>query len=341
MPHGEDAARTGLYYLDRFGNLELLYQDPEISCMYPIPLAPRPRPPVVASALDPRLGDEGEFILADVQRSLFPLPGARPIRELRIWQVLPKSETHVANSPRLGHANAEGARMLLGTAPVEADGSAYFRAPARKPLYFQAVDEAGHAVQNMLSVVYLQPGERLGCVGCHEPRGMAASPKSLLAAKRPPSRIEPGPDGSRPLCYPRLVQPVLDRHCVRCHDGAPEQGKGRPVLTGARAGLFTKSYESLKAYVCWHEWGGGGGPENGGRQVTATRPGSCGADRSRLSKILEKHAQAERIKLADEDRRRIDIWLDGNVSFYGVYEEAKRQAQLRGEAVEPPPEKCQ
>ena len=105
-----------------------------------IPLAPRPTPPVIASSLDPSLGDEGEYLLANVRQSHFPLPESRPVRELRIYQILPKSETHVANKPRIGYANAESARMLLGTVPVEEDGSAYFRAPAGKPLAFQAVD---------------------------------------------------------------------------------------------------------------------------------------------------------------------------------------------------------
>ncbi|MEA3227355.1 MAG: hypothetical protein U9Q07_15500, partial [Planctomycetota bacterium] len=135
------------------------------------PLQERPLPQIVPSTLDKNLGDEGEFVLADVRRSLFPLPASRQIRQLRVFQVLPKTSTHIANKPRLGYANAESARMLLGTVPVEADGSAYFRAPAQKPIYFQAVDETGRAVQSMRSVTYLQPGERRSCTGCHEPRG--------------------------------------------------------------------------------------------------------------------------------------------------------------------------
>ena len=63
---------------------------------------------------------EGEFILADVRWSLLPMPADRPIRELRVYQVLPKETTHMANRPRIGIANAESARMLLGSVPVEA-----------------------------------------------------------------------------------------------------------------------------------------------------------------------------------------------------------------------------
>jgi len=321
---------TGLYYFDRFGNLELLYRQEGISCMYPIPLVPRRRPPVVAGGPEASLGEEGEFILTDVRRSHFPLPAGRSVKELRIFQVLPKSSTHVANRPRIGHANAESARMLLGTVPVEADGSAYFRAPARKPLYFQAVDATGRAVQSMRSVTYLQPGERRGCVGCHEPVGSVAAPRRLAALGRRPSVIRPGPDGTRPFSYPRLVQPVLDRHCVRCHHGKGPEAPKRPVLTGELEGTFTRSYNSLRPYVRWYEWGGGSISAN------VTRPGRIGADASRLTGILAGPRHAGRVKLPEEDRRRIYIWLDGNVPFFGTYGKSEQHAQRAGEAVPPP-----
>ena len=68
-----------------------LYRDERISSMYPIPLKPRARPPVMASALDPNLGDEGEFLVSDVRNSFFPMPADRAIREYceKIWQVNP------------------------------------------------------------------------------------------------------------------------------------------------------------------------------------------------------------------------------------------------------------
>ncbi|HUT01805.1 MAG TPA: hypothetical protein VM031_05085 [Phycisphaerae bacterium] len=323
---------TGLYYFDRFGNKELLYRQEGISCMYPVPLVARPAPPSPAGTPDGGLGAEGEFLLTDVGRSHFPLPAGRRIATLRIFQVLPKT-THIANQPRIGHANAESARMLLGTVPVEADGSAYFRAPAGKPLYFQAVDAAGRAVQSMRSVAYVQAGERRGCVGCHEPVGGVAPARRLLALTRPASRIRPGPDGTRPFSYPRLVQPVLDRHCVRCHDGKKAPATKRPVLTGEPAGEFTRSYRSLRPYVRWFEWGGASISPN------VTRPGRIGADASRLTKILTGPRHAKRVKLPTADWRRILIWLDGNVPFYGTYDKAAQHAQRAGKAVPPP--QCQ
>ncbi len=366
-PGVREDTQTGLYYFDRFGNLELLFREKGISAMYPVPLVPRPRPPAVPSTLDPteRDEEEGELYVADVRRSLMPLPEGRPIVGLRVWQVLPKTETHVANQPRLGYANAESARMLLGTVPVDRDGSAYFRVPAKRPLYFQAVDSGGRAVQTMRSVTYVQPGERRGCVGCHEPPQTAPPRRPPLALRRPPSAIEPGPDGTRPFSFVRLVQPVLDRHCVGCHDG-DGQAKGKPALTGKPQGEFSLSYENLKPFVRWYEWGG----KSIAQAVTV--PGHGGGDESPLLGILEdaNHKEAlgaglltppshrpqvssfasgdlrsapvrGRETLAQhgmpaEDRLRLTIWLDGNASFYGAYSAPERLAQRRGEDVPPP-----
>jgi len=341
-PKVEQDTETGLYWFDRFGNMELLYRRQGLSCMYPVPLAVRRTPPVVPGTLDPGLAGEGEFFLADVGQSLKPLPQSRAIRELRVFQVLPKTTTHVANKPRIGYANAESARMLLGTVPVEADGSAYFRAPARKPLYFQAVDRTGRAVQSMRSATYLQPGERRGCVGCHERPGRPPPLRPTLAARRPPSVIRPGADGTRPFSYPRLIQPLLDRHCVVCHDdpsvghkNAPPNGrkgpaKSQPDLTGRPAETFTRSYLSLRPYVRWYEWG------SASIDHITTTPGRIGADASPLPGILEDSNHAGHVRLSDAQWRRLYVWLDGNAPFYGTYGQEEQRAQRDAEAVAPP-----
>lgn len=323
---------TGLYYFDRFGNLELLYRQEGISAMYPIPLRSRPTPPDIASTREQEMGNFGEFLLADVRAGHFPLPADRPIHELRVFQILPKSRTHVANDPRIGYANAESARMLLGTVPVERDGSAYFRAPAGKPLYFQAVDEQGRAVQTMLSVAYLQSGERRGCIGCHERRTQSAvAPgRQLLAAKRRPSEIVPGPIGTRPFSFPLLVQPILDRHCVRCHDGSTGKDKSNLVLTGKSKDEFSAAYANLRPFVRWYEWGGDT------IDAIVSKPGRCGADESKLTKIVTNSIRDNRVKMTDEELRTIYLWLDANAPFYGTYEIDQRLAQKAGQSVDPP-----
>jgi hypothetical protein len=247
-----------------------------------------------------------------------------------VFQLLPKSRTDSQSYPPICHPFAYGpnARMLLGTVPVEKDGSAYFRAPAKKPLYFQAVDAGGRAVQSMRSIVYLQPGERRSCVGCHERPGMGPASREAMAFARPPSAIQPGPDGSLPFGYPRLIQPILDRHCVRCHDGSAGPDKSKLVLSGEpegnRALAWSRSYVNLKPYLGLH-------------MPTVSRPGQIGADRSPLTAILTGETHGKYVKLPDEDLRKVYLWLDANAPFYGTYEEEDLHAQQLGQAVLPPP----
>ncbi|MBM3474889.1 MAG: hypothetical protein FJX75_16630 [Armatimonadetes bacterium] len=320
-----DASHTvtqGLYLQDRSGQRELLYRDPAISSEYALPLRPRLRPrasPDVQTA-DTR---EGRFALLNVYDSALPFPAGR-IRELRVIQVLPKTTIN-ADDPPISIARQVSARQLLGTVPVEEDGSAYFAAPAGLPVYFQAVGEDGMAMQTMRSLTYLQPGETVSCVGCHEPRDTTPTNHSPLALRRAASSIKPGPDGSLPFSYPRLVQPLLERHCVSCHGAQDAAGGVR--LTGDHAGSdpYSFSYRALakKDWVHWFD------SVNGGEWVPLTTPGQFGARASRLTALLrEGH---EGVKLPPEDLERISLWIDLNVPFYGVYEPEQVAAQKRGE----------
>lgn len=320
----------GLYWCDAFGNKELLYRDPNISSQWPLPLSPRAKPPVLRMpshwAENTPERPEGTFLLKNVYESWPKLPDVE-IRGLRIVQVLPKTTPH-ANNPRVGAANASPGKQVLGTVPVERDGSAYFRVPARTPVAFQALDAQGRAVQTMRSLVYLQPGEQISCTGCHERRSTAAAGGgNVAAAARAPSTIAPGPDGSRPLSYPILVQPVLDRHCVQCH--SPQKPEGKVVLTGAPAGGFTHSYNALVKQVSYSAWGN---PQNNFEPLTA--PDRFGARASKLIKLLDRGHYD--VKLSPEEWERIVTWIDANALFYGTFKPADQARQLRGERIAGP-----
>lgn len=331
-PDPNPAGMFGLYLVDCFGNKELLHRDPEISSLWPVPWQSRARPPQTVSPMNLASEEEGVFQMQDVYRAWPPLPPGN-ITRLRIVQVLPKTTWH-ANEPMVGMANASPGRQVLGTVPVETDGSAHFRAPARAALAFQALNEQGESVQTMRSVTYLQPGETAACIGCHESR-QSAPPTSRsvpIAFRRTPSTITPGPDGSNPFSYPRLVQPVLDRLCVRCHS-PPEPGGG-VVLTGERQGRFTVSYNTLAPRVPFSAWGGKTGDFRAVNSEPMTRPDFFGARASSLMKLLRQgHAK---VALTQDDFERLATWMDANALFYGTFDPDGQARQLRGDRIAAP-----
>ncbi|MBN1816863.1 MAG: discoidin domain-containing protein [Sedimentisphaerales bacterium] len=325
----------GIYLVDVFGNKELLYRDPEIACQNPIPLRPRQRPPVVPDAALRVAQDEpaeGTMAVMNVYDSLAPWPKGIRIKALRIYQILPMSVPSGEPPHEIGLRLPTGldsvilARYVLGTAPVEADGSAHFYVPAKKEVFFQALDQDGLAIQSMRSATYVQPGEQLLCQGCHEPRHRAPSaPQRLpLALQRPPSRLRPDVDGSNPFSYPRLVQPVLDKHCVACHKEQPEKAPrlDDEVIVKGRQKWYASYFSLAPEFGYW---------KYGNRHRTT--PGQFGARASKLYALLkEGHYD---VKLSEEDMHRMTLWLDSCSVFYGVYEEEGGIAQLQGKIVQP------
>jgi hypothetical protein len=330
------AKNHGLYWIDRAGNRELIYRDPQFVCQSPMPLARRPRPPVIpegttqtaeAQAIHgPR---RASVAVMNVYQSDFAWPENTQIAALRVIQLLPKS-TAPPNEPRIGAATQTNARTVLGTVPVESDGSAYFEAPVGKAIYFQALDQQGRAVQSMRSATYLHPGEQLVCQGCHEGKHQppALPGKTPLALRRLPSRIEPEADGSNPFSYVRLVQPVLDRNCVGCH-----REKKALDLTGTLEGKFgwSRSYANLAAKYGFYFQVSNGSINTGVHGGSRSIAGQFGAMAAPLAKYLGPSHHG--LKLSDEDLRRINLWLDCNSEFYGSYENIEAQAQ--GKVVPP------
>ena len=319
----------GIYFCDAFGNRELVYRDPNISSLWATPARPRPVPPVVASALDKSRQDPesptGTFYLQNVYES-WPTQIPAKIKALRIVQVLPKT-TPNANQPMVGAASASPGKQVLGTVPVEEDGSAFFEAPAKTPILFQALDENGRMVQGMRSLVYLQPGESAGCVGCHEDRMATVANTRTVASTKQPATIAPGPDGSKPLSYPILVQPLLDQKCASCHNA--EKPEGGVVLTGEIDGTYTKSYNALINYVSFTYWGA---PD--GNKEPRTEPDAFGARPSKLTQILESgHYDVE---LTPEEWERLNVWIDANALFYGTFNVEDQAKQQRGERIAGP-----
>ena len=257
------------------------------------------------------------------------------IKALRVYQVIPMSVPSGDPPHEVGLRMPTAmdsvvlARYVLGTVPVEEDGSAHFTVPARKELFFQALDDRALAVQSMRSATYLQPGEFLVCQGCHEPRHRAPrAPQHVpLALQREPSKLKPDVDGTNPFSYPRLVQPVLEKHCTKCHQDNPDKAPrlDREVIAKGKnnRNKWYASYFSLVPEYAFQQYG----------HRHRTIPGSFGARASKLYALLEEGHHE--LKLPQEDLHRIAVWLDSCSIFYGVYEKEGGEAQLRAEVVTP------
>lgn len=305
----------GLYLCDAFGNLELIYRDPNISSMYPIPVRARKKPFAQPCRTEWDELQEGRFLVQDVYRGLRGVERGA-VKSLRIVGVPPKTQPHM-DSPSLGVSREDPGKFVLGTVPVEADGSAYFLVPSGVPLFFQALDDKGLALQTMRSLTYVQPGQTLSCIGCHEPRELAPGvAKPPLAAGREPSRITPGPAGSWPLRFDTLVQPVLDRSCVSCHrPGSEDKQAARFDLTAEN------SYQSLMAFA-----------EKDLEKLAFERDqsfvGQAPAANSKLLVLLTEANGHYGVRLDDDSFNRLVTWMDVYAQKLGSFS-AQQEQELR------------
>ncbi len=226
----------GIYLLDAWGGRELLYRDDRLSAMFPMPVRPRLKPDMVAELPAAKDDPYGEFFVADVHQGL-PESVRGKARYLRVVEA---HERHLLTLPwnlEVGIDSGFETKTVLGTVPVERDGSAYFRVPAGKAVFFAVLDENYRALHVMRMTTTVRPGERIGCIGCHET--MVRAPPRVrppLASLRPASTLQPPPWGDRPFGFPELIQPILDAHCTRCHDGSRGAEKAfdlRPPRTPA------------------------------------------------------------------------------------------------------------
>jgi hypothetical protein len=362
----------GLYVIDRYGNRELLYADPEISCKHPSLLRSRPRPPVLPSLLDTELAEQGlgQFTVQDVYRGLESSVPRGRAKYLQVSQEVPAaletlacgqyradhppftdfyaSPVHLVHGPtpsfvtrtpnaplaslRTNHnwsnhvseiepglyrVRESGgwpsyvAKASLGTVPVAEDGSANFLAPAGKVLYFHLLDAEYNELQRMRSVIQLQPGERRGCIGCHEDRQSSPSRETSSAMLQLPQRLQPPSWGTEPFDYQRVVQPVLNAQCIRCHDGRePDRIDLRGTLDANRV---PASYRALieGGWVHYFDF------TYGVRHFKA-EPLSFGTLQSRLWAVLaDKHH--EEVSLREPETRAVKTWIDLNCPLWPDY----------------------
>jgi hypothetical protein len=314
-----DSLEMGIYLADIFGNEILLHAEGP-GCFDPMPLGPRECPSVVPSRRDFE-SDVGYFYVADVYLGTHMEGVERgSVKYLRViespekrnwthpnWQgqgtIAPAMNWHDFNNKR-----------ILGTVPVQDDGSAYFAVPSDRFVYFQLLDENGMMVQSMRSGTVVQPGETTGCVGCHEDRRSAPPParsETVTALHHSPSSLAGWYGKPRLFSYMEEVQPVFDRSCVTCHDYGKDAGTVLN-LAADRTNTFNTSYNELwrkKLVNCI-----GAGP------AQIQQPYSWGSQASRLVEVIRSHHHD--VELDEESFDRIVTWIDINGPYYPRYDTA-------------------
>jgi len=312
--HGE---QMGIYLLDVFSNEILLHVEVP-GCFDPMPVGPKPRPMVVPSRRDFK-NRNGYLYIVNVYEGTH-MKGVQPgtVKYLRVVESPEKRFwTHAqwggqgVHCPAMNWHSFENKR-ILGTVPVNEDGSAYFEVPSDKFIYFQLLDANKMMVQSMRSGTVVQSSEFTGCVGCHDNRRDTPkqfSEKIPMALKRQPSKLNGWKGEPRLFNYATEVQPVFDKHCVSCHDFGTEAGK-KLILAGDRTITFNASYNELwrKKYI----------KDIGAGPSDTQQPYSWGSHASKLVKVIrEGHYD---VKLNSDEFERIVTWIDINGTYYPRYD---------------------
>jgi len=291
----------------------------DVGCFSPMPLAPITRPDDVSVH---RKYDEtpGRFYVVDVYKGTHMEGVERgTVKYLRVVES-PEKRFYTMQGWAGQGTEAPGVnwdsfetKRILGTVPVEEDGSAYFEVPPYTFVFFQLLDENGMMIHSMRSGTVVQPNETQGCVGCHDNRIYAphAPSAAMPAAFTRPADTLDGWQGEPPKMFNYLsdVQPVFDAKCMSCHDyGGP--GTVKVTLAGDKGLCFNASYAEL--------WRKGYTGAIGAGQAAIQPAKAWGSHASRLVEILQS-THTNRVTLTAEEFDRIVTWIDQNAVYYPSY----------------------
>ncbi len=308
------AHRNGIYVMDGEGSLDLVYQLPEeergnFQCHEPRPLGPRPRERVIPARTN-LSKPTGRLVLEDIYHGR-NMEGVErgAVKKLLVLQQLPKPVNFSGGMEPLTIGGSFTLAEIVGEVPVEPDGSAYMEVPALRSLFFVALDEDDRCVKRMHSFHIVQPGETTSCVGCHEQRVRTPLPvrNDLLAMRRRPSPVQPIEDVPSVLDFPRDIQPILDKHCVSCHN--PDKRDGHVDLTGDKTARYTMSYWTMQTRNL---------VVDGRNQPFGNRPPyTYGSASSRLLTLMDgSHYGA---KPSDLERKTVRLWIETSATYPGTY----------------------
>ncbi len=297
----------GLYLVDVYDNMTCLMQAEGEGYISPILVEKKKTPPIIPDRV--KLNEkEATFFIQDIYEGegLRGIPRGT-VKELRLHAYEYAYVKTRSDHNWHGIQSGWDIKRLLGTVPVEEDGSAIFKVPANTPISIQPIDKDGVAVQWMRSWVTGQPGEVVSCIGCHEDQNQIPIPKRVMASQKAATPLKAPEGGVRSFTFDLEIQPILDRACIACHNG---EGKAFDLRGGKKDELgYGTSYLNFHPYI--HRQGGEG-------DMVILQPYEYHPNTSELVRILKKGHH--NVKLTDAEWLKLYNWIDYNTPDKGYFE---------------------
>lgn len=296
----------GIYLVDKFDNVTCLHKMEGEGYISPIAVRKTVTPPAIPDRV--KLDDkQATVFIQDIYEGegLKGIPRGT-VKSLRLHAYEYAYVQTQSDHNWHGIQSGWDIKRMLGTVPVEEDGSVIFKIPANTPVSIQPLDKDGVAVQWMRSWLTGQPGEIVSCVGCHEDQNQIVIPKRVIASQKAPHALTPPEGGTRSFTFDLEVQPILDRACIACHNG---EGKAFDLRGGKKDGRgYGTSYLNLHPYV--HRQGGEG-------DMVVLYPYEYHPNTSELIRLLKKGHY--NVQLTDAEWRKIYNWIDYNAPDKGYF----------------------
>jgi hypothetical protein len=317
-----------IYFFNADASRELMAWDSKMSVCQPVVMDPRPVPPIAALQAD-YSKETGVLQVTNVYHGMGSQGiAAGKIKKLRVIAVDYRTN-YSSNSGIVGFAvNPIGTafsswlvKTLVGEIPVESDGSACFIVPANLPVYFQTIDADGRMVNTMRSWTTLMPGERFDCTGCHENKNESPMPANPIAKTPLPLEKKLGVE-DKGFSFPKMVQPILNKHCISCHDASHKSLdlRANPAMNSTAKKTLNASYATLtkkqKQYADWITQ-----EEKAAPRTKFPVPGSSTSPLA--DRMIKGHNNA---KMTPEEREVLFVWMDMMVPHGGSYYEGMAAA---------------
>lgn len=313
---------TNVVWCDVYDNIVPLTASSYFIYADPAPLRPRKKPPVLHDRVKPESKTATVYI-SDVYRGRAMAGVPKGVaKSLRVF-MSEYSPRNTGSHYAMGMESNWDLKVLYGTVPVNPDGSAIFTAPANQPLTLQVLDGEGRALALMRSWFSAMPGETLSCIGCHERQNYAPPAKAVMASRQKPAAITPWYGPARTFSFMNEVQPVLDRHCVRCHTAEDKARAGVPDFMTLEAVKGAPAPGSV-AYWNLHPYVRRNGPEG---NYLGLAPTEFFADTSELYQLLKKGHHG--VEMPQEDWNRLVTWMDMNAPYLGEWPGERNEGLLK------------